>query len=284
VTRKEPIMNLSTAVQAWTDMALRLSEADLERQWAWGVYDSEGVRFAFFRTYEELRELAGCILAARPPRTRAQNILAHLVAAHADLEAVLLARPSGLWATPPAPDQWPIPTALRHIYSAELIFWAACRFALDRARAGQPPAEMQDSDYDPLLGTEDEFNHRVQLPDAESYRQAMRGLLNTLVTDFAGVSDAELTAVRPHFWDGQMPLEFRLWRFDSHTRQHTIQIEKVLMDLQQPPCEIVRLLRLIYAAWAEVEGARIGAEDVLAEEVSRVAEGIAVRAQEIMAG
>jgi hypothetical protein len=57
----------------------------------------------------------------------------------------------------------------------------------------------------------------------------------------------------------RFPIRFRLHRFESHMRQHTIQIDKTLMLLGQPPTEVKRLLRLTYAAWADAENALIGA-------------------------
>jgi hypothetical protein len=56
-------------------------------------------------------------------------------------------------------------------------------------------------------------------------------------------------------------MRFRLHRFDSHMRQHTIHAEKTLTALLGPPPETQRLLRLIYQAWAEVEGVLIGSPD-----------------------
>ena len=64
------------------------------------------------------------------------------------------------------------------------------------------------------------------------------------------------------FWESTpMPLEFRLHRFDAHLRQHTIQIEKTLKAIGLPFTEAKRLLRLIYAALADVENQAIGLED-----------------------
>jgi hypothetical protein len=57
-------------------------------------------------------------------------------------------------------------------------------------------------------------------------------------------------------------VEFRLHRFDSHLRQHTIQIERTLQQLGVDPTESKRLLRLIYNALAQAEGYAIGIEPV----------------------
>jgi hypothetical protein len=53
-------------------------------------------------------------------------------------------------------------------------------------------------------------------------------------------------------------VQFRLHRFDAHLREHANQAEKNLALLDQRPNEARLLLRQMYAALAEVEGACIG--------------------------
>lgn len=78
-----------------------------------------------------------------------------------------------------------------------------------------------------------------------------------------------------------MPVEFRLHRFDSHLRQHTVQVEKTLDMLNLQPNEARRLLRLIYTALAEVEGTAIGALGFGLEQRAALAGKIAKRTDEI---
>ena len=72
--------SLVRAVERFSAITQGVPDSELDRAWAWGVYDSEGVRFAFFRTYEELRDLAAKTAAARaahgPAVSTAQRILA----------------------------------------------------------------------------------------------------------------------------------------------------------------------------------------------------------------
>ena len=78
-----------------------------------------------------------------------------------------------------------------------------------------------------------------------------------------------------------MPLRFRLHRFDSHLRQHTIQAAMTLEAAGHAPSEARRLLRLIYAALAEAEGATIDAPEIGMERRQAVAAAIVARADEI---
>jgi len=59
-----------------------------------------------------------------------------------------------------------------------------------------------------------------------------------------------------------MSLRFRLDRFDSHMRQHTVQLEKALFDLGQDQNEAKRLSRLLNRALAVCESTMIGSPEV----------------------
>ncbi len=61
---------LAQSVEKFARITHGLPDAELERSWAWGAYDSEGVRFAFFGTDEALRELAAKIAAERLARAQ----------------------------------------------------------------------------------------------------------------------------------------------------------------------------------------------------------------------
>ena len=78
-------MSLSKAVVKFASVTQELSAAELEREWTWRAYN-EGVRFAFFRTYEELRQLAATMATERstagPAVTTAQRALAQYHAAY----------------------------------------------------------------------------------------------------------------------------------------------------------------------------------------------------------
>jgi hypothetical protein len=76
---------------------------------------------------------------------------------------------------------------------------------------------------------------------------------------------------------------FRLHRFDTHLREHTNQLEKTLRALTLAPNESKMLLRQLYAALAEVEGMRIGAEDVGQPECATLAALIQERTASVLA-
>jgi hypothetical protein len=278
--------SLARAVERFAQVTQGVPDPDLDWEWAWGAYDSEGVRFAFFRTYEELRQLAARVATERsahgPATSTAQRILAQYHAAYRDLQAVMLGVGAGESERAPAEGEWPLRRIAAHIVGAEVGFYVVVKYALDRHCSGNGrPAKISDEAWDALIGKDAasvEATLEGSLAGIQSYHQAFH---ERVLHEFAAVSEEEL-AVPSMYWEGyEMSLRFRLHRFDSHLRQHTVQIEKTLAVIGGSPNEARRLLRLIYAALAQVEGATIGAWEVGTVLRREAAEAIAARAGEM---
>src|SRR5690606_11393660 len=100
-----------------------------------------------------------------------------------------------------------------------------------------------------------------------------------IVADLAGLTDEELEAPTL-WWEGQpYPVRHRLHRFTAHARQHIIQVEKTLAGIGKPPNEVRQLLRLVFSALAEVEGALLGASGTGREAQEQLASTISERAE-----
>jgi hypothetical protein len=279
-------MDLPNAVERFARLTFSFSDADLERPWTWGDYD-EGVRFAFFRTYEELRDLAVTLgverLKAGLPPTTAQRILARHQAAFTDLAAALLGVTDEQSGLSPAPGEWPLRRILRHIAETEGTFFAINLYAVERARTqdGRPLA-MSDQAWEAFWAGDpfDELAERGSFWQMWAYFQDLH---QRVLDDFAGVSDLELDEPVA-FWESKpMPLRFRLHRFESHLRQHTIQVDKALVALGLAPGEARRLVRLLYAGLADVQGQLIGAGEADAQACADLALAIDRRIDEIEA-
>jgi len=276
---------LAQAVFAFAEATHGIADADLERDYTWRYHD-EGLRFALIGTYHELRDLAATTAAERSayghPITIAQRVMAQYHLAYRDFQAILLGVDDALASRAPAPGEWPIWMALWHMIEVEQNFFPRCRYAVDQMHAG---AELQvmsgeekwallteEPDTDPARLLKIIYGDTVRTAadqDAAPEPAALHGsfadllahydaLHHAIVRDLATLSDAETLA--PSLWweDEPIPVRYRLHRFDAHLRQHTIQIEKTLAMLGQAPNEAKRLLRLIYAALAEAEGATLG--------------------------
>jgi uncharacterized damage-inducible protein DinB len=276
---------LPEAVNKFTLLAHTIPDRDLEAPWPWGDYD-EGIRFAFFRTYEELREMAAR-LASQRSRTiggpsEAQHILAQFNAAFWDLQGALIGVNNDLALSVPAPGEWTVFEAIGHIIDADLGFLAVIQYGLAQVRAGkQQPEEISEAEFkqakarQPLQPV---LEQRSLVSLMEYYRRQEQRVLQA----FSDVTGAELDA-RIWYWENEpMTLRFRLHRFDSHLRQHTIQVQKTLVALESEKTEAHRLLGLIYAALAELEGELIGAGNLGAADVAGLAKVIEQRADEIV--
>ena len=279
-------LSLFDAVDNFTKAALAQTDPDLERPWAWGVFDSEDVRFAYFRTYEELRTLAVRTSAERDINrtapTSARRILAQFHAAYRDLQAVLLRVDAATAERSPAEGEWSVRQALGHMVRADARFLAAVRHALDHHRAGDwNPGPIPPEVYPAVIGlVETEFDAILSGPldKIQAYHAALHA---RILLDLDDITEEELELPVIYRENRPTPLRFRLHRFDSHLRQHIVQVEKTLVVVGQPQDEIHRLLRLIYAGLAEAEGAAFKAGEEVGGHWHETARQIETWAKEI---
>jgi hypothetical protein len=278
-------ITLIQAVEEFAAVTHALSDDDLDREWSWRAYN-EGVRFAFFRTYEELRELAATLITERTTRgkpiTTAQHALAQYHAAYRDLQVIMIGINDDLIDTPPAKGEWPPRIILGHIMAAEREFFARIWHAVQRFKDGaDEPVEMTTEEVVEFVGGYDEFErsmNRLSIPGIMAYYDSLH---KRVLRELNTIRGLELEA--PSLWWEELPItvEFRLHRLDSHLRQHTVQLEKTLIALDEPPAEAKRLLRLVYAALADVDSTIIGAWGLGKEKRLEAAAMISHRTDEI---
>ena len=263
------LANLADAVRDYTGLLRTIDSAGLERPWAWGPYDGEGVRFSVFRTFEELRELAVALAAARVaagrPSTEASLFLAGHHLAQRDLWAMLGSPPEVALDQVPAPGSWPLRKVLHHLIGADLGFLVVELDAREwLGQGGAPEAQpgLSDADWARLAGLDDAAFDRqlaASLPEIRAYHEALHV---RIVASLHALTSADLDR-RTRFWDGLQARRFRLGRFESHLRQHAIQAEMALLAVVGPPTESDRLARLVAGAQAEVEAVMLDGPDVV---------------------
>jgi hypothetical protein len=283
-------MNPNPLSQSIEQFALRLAglpETALERPWAWQSYDSEGVRFAFFRTYEDLRDAAARVRHMRAESeqhiTETQHILGQYHAAYRDLQAALLGLTAEQMVQLPAENEWPLRTVIAHMLGADLGFYVLVQNSLDHLRGGLPPAKATEEDYGRLTGMDEAAFDALMEEPADGLMNFFNQHHDRVISSFASIGAAELDGLSMYWEDEAYPLRFRLHRFDSHMRQHTVQIDKALAALGLPPDETCRLLRVIYSALADVEGALIGIDPASVPELKAAAKLIDARLAEMVA-
>jgi len=277
---------LTPALESFTNVTLNLPDAALDIAWGWRDYTGEGIRFAFFRTYEELTDLAITLheeCTRTNSLTTAQRLLGEYHAAYLDLHAVCLGLHNESAARAPAEGEWPARTALSHIIGADMGFFGVITFALEKHRAGawSPDEKIADPDWDRIIGlTEAEYDEFLNSP-FNALKTSHRDWHERILRDFSNITDDELNKPSRYWEHEHYPLRFRLGRFASHMRQHTIQIEKTLSAISGPPTESRRLNRMLYTALARVDAATLGADSLGQEVRQTLAQTITTRAAEI---
>jgi hypothetical protein len=239
---------------------LAIPASELERDWAW-IGGGEGdVRYGIYRIHE-LFERAE-IEASRQLRTSGRNggvaaaIIGPATAARWDLHGVLAALTDADIDADPGGGEWTIRLTLGHTVNSQRAYgwstawWQERGFALD------------DPDLPPRV-SEELF---AALPDEETaeaagslddIRARLDEILDLSAERLAGTQDDRLGYGAR--WSGfAIPVSFRLGRWSSHIREHTIQIEKTLVMLGRVPTEPERLARLTLAAYGRAEAVVFG--------------------------
>jgi len=274
-------VTVTQAVERLVRASVHLSDADLDRKYAWEEYDDDGLRFALLAAHFQLRETTATLAAARlgagKPFTEAQRILAQVHEAYRDLTGALAGMSEAELDAKPPDAQWPIREVLTHVLGTEQAFLASIELALEAVRAGRRSEPDEDAWRAKRRPAEDPSGSRADALNAlfRSHTTILRAL--------EGVADTEL-ATPSWFWEDKgYPIRFRMHRFEEHLRQHTIQVDKTLIALGHPPTEAERLVRNLYNALAGIEsvsGAGVGDElltscaaaiDAIAADVERIA-------------
>ena len=277
--------NLHSVVEDFARLFLMVPDHELERQWIWKDHDEEGIRFAFFVTLQELRQLAVTLSTLRPKLAPAQRILSQYHAAYLDLQAAILGVSSDNAEKTFAEKEWNARRVYSHILATDIGFTAVIRYALEGHRAGK-------WNPDPLPESEEPRLSGISGMTEEEYQALVKGPFETMLTyhtefhpriieEFSTITDEELDLPSTFWEETRFPIRHRLHRYEAHYVQHTVQMDKTLIAIGQPFSESKRLIRKVYAALAEAEGMMIGAKDMDDTAIRATASSIHERTQEI---
>jgi len=279
---------LVAAVESFDRRLRALDDDALDLFWAWESYDEEGVRFGILRTTEQVADAAVEVAARRAEagagRSRAERILGRYLVSWRELWSVA-DRADSVVDIAPEEGEWSLRAILDHLVEADFGFLVTIRNGIEQLRTGVVAPRRVGSDEAWLaLAEVEEGPWRAamdgSLDDIRTFHRASR---DRIVDRLAGMTDDEMEQMSP-FWDGERPNRFRLGRFESHLRQHTIQAEKAVQATMGAPREVERLLRLLARATGDVEAAAIRADPGLLEPIlAPLTTEIADRADELVA-
>jgi len=261
-----------------------IPDTALTTPWAWRADGEEEVRYGFYRI-GELLEVAGIDAATAVRRSgiergRAADLIAPAVAARWDLEGLLLGIPEALWDAAPGGEEWSIRITMGHTIGGQRAYGVGSSWWLQQGFAAHDPSlptQTPGALWEPLPSEDDEA---VGAPSV--VRAHLGHVLDQSIERLAGLPQDRL-AVGARWSGFAVDIGFRLSRWSSHIREHTIQVEKTLEMLDHHQTEVDRLVRRILAAWGRAESEVVGRQDGdeavaplagAAAEASRVATGI----------
>jgi hypothetical protein len=233
---------------------LALPDSALPKPWGWHGASDEEVRYAAYRAFEAL-ELAEVdartlISTGEVTETRAALVIAPATAARWDLHGLLVGLSDGELDADPGGGEWTIRRTLAHVISGQRSYawgtawWQATPHATD----------------DPALPARAPESFWEALPDealeAEGTNDDVRARLDAIVDlaaeRLAGIPDERLAYGAR--WSGvPVTVGFRIGRWSSHIREHTLQVEKTLAMVGHAPTETQRLARLVVAQYGRAE-------------------------------
>lgn len=243
---------LRRTLDTFTAVMSKAADPQLDTPWAWNEYKNEGIRFAFFRIYEELRSAAARVSRAQ---SMVERILAQNNLAYWNLRTLLIGLPDELLDNAPAPNEWSPRQIIQHIAEAEWGFFGALRYFLQNPEEASRIPDGYFDDHYPNYGgfTKESFSGSLA-----SILEFFETIHYQALADLETMPDVYLT-YKCFYWEKEpLSIEFRLHRFDAHLQQHTIQMAKTLPAVGFRPNEACRLLGMIDMAYAELEGKYVG--------------------------
>jgi len=232
-----------------------VQDGALEQAWQWRGEPSE-VRYGFYDAYERLEVASGAIGAALAEAGTVRRAGARragpATAARWDLQARLLALVDGDLDRDPGAGEWTIRQTLAHIINAQRAYghYTAWWFL---QRESDPFPDTIPASVD--VGFPDEAIEGDG--SMAEIRTRLDDLLDVETAHMAGLDDHQLAARAK--WSGVwVDVGFRMGRWSSHLREHTVQVDKTLVMLAWTPREVDRLIGLIVGAYGRLEAEVFG--------------------------
>ena len=150
---------------------------------------------------------------------------------------------------PTGNDEWTLRQTLAHIVNGQRAYFWYTSWWLARKDA---------DDFPPRVPEEVAAEFPEEESDGTGSLDDIRQRLDEVVDLSAGtlgVASEDELAARARFAGLPVDVRFRINRWSSHMREHTIQVEKTLGFINRPTTEVDRLLRMVAGAYGRLEEA-----------------------------
>ena len=255
------VLAIRTAIDNAGRGLLSVQDDRLEARWPWpGSSSKVDVRYGFFRLFELLELARGSVVAAVDssgvvPGSGARRGAASTVARWS-LHGLLLPLGDAALDRDPGNGEWPIRETMGHVINTQRFYSRFTAWWLTQAPT--PAAAVPDA-----LGNDVPERSVEAAGSMDDVRAKLDTLLDLSMACLGGLDEAQLEV--PARWSGgEVTVGFRVGRWASHLREHTIQVEKTLVMLDRPIPEVERLIRIVFEAYGRLEETVFGldAEDV----------------------
>ncbi len=250
-----------SAVRAAATDLLAVPDGALERPWPWRGEEAD-IRYGLFRCLELVEAAEADVARTLESAARQQTldpaaasvpIVAPATTARWDLQGILAGLDEATLDVDPGDGGWTVRQTLGHIISGQRGYAWFTGWWLGQAGVEPFPTSAPEELGDRLP---DEHGPEMAGSIAE-IRARFDEVLDESISRLSGLGDEDLAAGAR--WSGiAVDVGFRLGRWSSHIREHTVQVEKTLALLERRPSEVERLVRLVLGAYGRLEERVIG--------------------------
>jgi hypothetical protein len=241
---------------------LAIPDDALERRWRWlpSDIDELDVRYGLYRVHERFESAIAAITTGRGGGGDGSDAsvgpaipaLQAMAVARWELHGALAGLSAADWDADPGGGEWTVRQTLGHIIGSQRSYvWSNAWFLSEGFTQGEairPPAgslPQEPSEEDEATGTATEV--RARLDD----------VVDASIAANAALGGAAMR-VDARWMGMHIPIEFRLGRYGSHIREHTVQVDKTLAMIGRQPTEVERVVRLILASYGRLEALYLG--------------------------
>jgi hypothetical protein len=255
---------------------LAIPESALARPWAWRAGGEDEVRYGAYRAAEALEqgeiEARALTSASDAGERQAARIIGLATAARWDVHGLLVPLDDALLEADPGGDEWSVRLTMGHIIAGQRGYaWGTAWWLEQAYDPANPdiPRRIDESLWETLP---DEATTEAA-GSVDDLRRRLDDILDLSAERMTGLPDDRLDLGSA--WSGfHVSIGFRLGRWASHFREHTIQVEKTYALVGHVPSEPARLVRHVLASYGRAEAVVFGRQGV-DEAVERVARGAA---------